>query len=40
MSASEFADLVAISSEMFVPTIATPADETAEIAGIGNWRNS
>ena len=34
------ADLAAIGSETFVPTIATPADETAEIAGLGAWRNS
>ena len=33
-------DLKAIGSETFVPTIATVADETAEIAGFGNWRNS
>ena len=32
--------LKAIGSETFVPTIATVADETAEIAGFGNWRNS
>ena len=34
------ADLAAIGSETFVPTIATAADETAEIASFGNWRNS
>ena len=34
------ADLKAIGSETFVPTIATTADETAEIAGFGSWRNS
>ena len=34
------ADLKAIGSETFVPTIATSADETAEIAGFGSWRNS
>ena len=33
-------DLKAIGSETFVPTIATTADETAEIAGFGGWRNS
>ena len=32
--------LKAIGSETFAPTIATAADETAEIAGFGNWRNS
>ena len=34
------AALKAIGSETFAPTIATSADETAEIAGFGNWRNS
>ena len=34
------AALKAIGSETFAPTIATAADETAEIAGFGNWRNS
>ena len=34
------ADLAAIGTEVLVPTIATAADETAEIAGFGNWRNS
>ena len=33
-------DLAAIGTEVLVPTIATAADETAEIAGFGNWRNS
>ena len=33
-------DLKAIGSETFVPAIATTADETAEIAGFGSWRNS
>ena len=32
--------LKAIGSETFAPTIATSADETAEIVGFGNWRNS
>ena len=34
------ADLAAIGTEVLVPTIATAADETAEIVGFGNWRNS
>ena len=34
------ADLAAIGTEVMVPSIATAADETAEIAGFGNWRNS
>ena len=34
------ADLKAIGSETLVPTVATSADETAEIAGFGNWRSS
>ena len=34
------ADLAAIGTEVLIPTIATAADETAEIAGFGNWRNS
>lgn len=34
------ADLKAIGSETFVPTIATSADETSEIVGFGSWRNS
>ena len=34
------ADLRAIGSEAFVPTVATSADETAEIVGFGGWRNS
>ena len=34
------ADLAMIGTEAFVPTVATPADETAEIAGLGSWRNS
>lgn len=34
------ADLKAIGSETFIPTVATSADETAEIVGFGNWRNS
>ena len=34
------ADFAAIGTEVLVPTIATVADETAEIAGFGNWRNS
>ena len=34
------ADLAAIGTEILIPTIATAADETAEIAGFGNWRNS
>ena len=34
------ADLAAIGTEVLIPTIATVADETAEIAGFGNWRNS
>ena len=33
-------DLAAIGTEVLVPTIATAADETAEISGFGNWRNS
>ena len=32
--------LKTIGSETFAPTIATSADETAEIVGFGNWRNS
>ena len=34
------ADLAAIGTVVLKPTIATAADETAEIAGFGNWRNS
>ena len=34
------ADLAAIGTEVLIPTIATAADETGEIAGFGNWRNS
>ena len=34
------ADLAAIGTEVLIPTIATAADETAEIAGFGNWRSS
>ena len=34
------ADLAAIGTEVLVPTIATAADETAELAGLGGWRNS
>ena len=34
------ADLAAIGTEVLIPTIATAADETAEIASFGNWRNS
>ena len=34
------ADLRAIGSEAFVPTVATSADEMAEIVGFGGWRNS
>ena len=34
------ADLAAIGTEVLKPTIATAADETAEIAGFGGWRNS
>ena len=34
------ADLAAIGAEVLLPTIATEADETAEIAGFGGWRNS
>ena len=34
------AALKAIGSETFAPTIATSADEMAEIVGFGNWRNS
>ncbi len=34
------ADLAAIGTVVLKPTIATAADETAEIAGLGNWRNS
>ena len=34
------ADLMAIGTVVLKPTIATAADETAEIAGFGNWRNS
>ena len=33
-------DLAAIGSTTFVPKIATAADETAEIAEFGGWRNS
>ena len=33
-------DLEAIGTVVLKPTIATAADETAEIAGFGNWRNS
>ena len=34
------ADLASIGTLVLKPTIATAADETAEIAGFGNWRNS
>ena len=34
------ADLEAFGTVVLKPTIATAADETAEIAGLGNWRNS
>ena len=34
------ADLAAIGTVVLRPTIATSADETAEIAGLGGWRNS
>ena len=34
------ADLAAIGTVVLKPTIATAADETAEIASLGNWRNS
>ena len=34
------ADLEAIGTVVLKPTIATAADETAEIAGLGHWRNS
>ena len=34
------AGLEAIGTVVLKPTIATAADETAEIAGLGNWRNS
>ena len=34
------ADLEAIGTVVLKPTIATAADETAEIAGLGGWRNS
>ena len=34
------ADLAAIGTVVLKPTIATAADEAAEIAGLGNWRNS
>ena len=34
------ADLAAIGTEVLIPTIATAADEIAEFAGFGNWRNS
>ena len=34
------ADLAAIGTVVLRPTIATAADETAEIAGFGGWRNS
>ena len=34
------ADLEAIGTVVLKPTIATAADETAEIASLGNWRNS
>ena len=34
------ADLAAIGTVVFKPMIATAADETAEIASLGNWRNS
>lgn len=34
------ADLEAIGTVVQKPTIATAADETAEIASLGNWRNS
>ena len=34
------ADLAAIGTEVLIPTIATAADETTEIAGLGSWRNS
>ena len=33
-------DLAAIGTVVLKPTIATAADETAEIASLGNWRNS
>ena len=34
------AGLAAIGTEVLKPVIATAADETAEIVGFGNWRNS
>ena len=34
------ADLEAIGTVVLKPTIATAADETAEIGSLGNWRNS
>ena len=34
------ADLEAIGTVVLKPTVATAADETAEIASLGNWRNS
>ena len=34
------ADLEVIGTVVFKPTIATAADETAEIASLGNWRSS
>ena len=34
------ADLAAIGTVVLKPTIATAADETAEIASLGSWRNS
>ena len=34
------ADLAEIGTEVLIPTVATTADETGEIAGFGNWRNS
>lgn len=34
------ADLAAIGTEVLIPTIATAADEAAELAGLGGWRNS
>ena len=34
------ADLEAIGTVVLKPTIATAADETADIASLGNWRNS
>ena len=34
------ADLAAIGTVVLKPTVATTADETAEFAGVGTWRNS